>query len=220
MNTVPMNVSWDTLDEPIWNTVRRDLSNIVYKLQHVLMPLSGVDVYINVCKNWDLWGPFIFCSFIAFSANNSSSGSNYHQSNFSSIFTLMWIGNLIISINYQLLLDASKHPNLNQLAGVVDSNNKYYPLSIFQLLCLFGYCLAIPSIGILIIKITSWFFSNSSTMFAYEKFLTIIIFCFLYPILSAISLLSNNIPRERYFLVVYPILLYFLLLSFYVYTFV
>lgn len=213
-----MNMSWDTLDEPIWDTIRRDLSNIVYKLRHVLMPLSDVNVYINVCKNWDLWGPFIFCTFIAFSVNNSVSSNNYHQSNFSSIFALMWIGNFIISMNYQLLLNASKNSTPNQIPGV--NSNKYYPLSIFQLLCLFGYCLAIPSIGILIIKITSWFFSHSSTMFAYEKFLTILIFCFLYPILSAISLLSNNIPRDRYFLVVYPILLFFLLLSFYVYTFV
>ncbi|KAH7645842.1 protein yipf6 [Dermatophagoides farinae] len=158
---MPENISsWDTLDEPIWDTIHRDLFNIYSKLKFVFLPVSENDIYLNVCKNWDLWGPFIFYAFIAFTTNscNPELCTGYHQSNFSSIFVLMWIANFIISMNCKFLL---KNSNFEQILETSFGDSNQLPvkrlrqMSIFQLLCLFGYSMAIPSIGILVIKISS-----------------------------------------------------------------
>ncbi|XP_046914638.1 protein YIPF6 isoform X2 [Dermatophagoides farinae] len=222
---MPENISsWDTLDEPIWDTIHRDLFNIYSKLKFVFLPVSENDIYLNVCKNWDLWGPFIFYAFIAFTTNscNPELCTGYHQSNFSSIFVLMWIANFIISMNCKFLL---KNSNFEQILETSFGDSNQLPvkrlrqMSIFQLLCLFGYSMAIPSIGILVIKISSLLF-RSSFLFFYEKILMIIIFCFIYPIMSCARMLSSNICNEKYFLFMYPICLFFFTLSLYIHTFV
>lgn len=213
--------SWDTLDEPIWDTVSRDISSIGLKLKHILMPTSEKEVYLNVCKNWDLWGPFIFCTYIAFSLNNCGEdcSGEYHKSNFSSIFVLLWLGNIAICLNYKLLLKNS----LEKQGAVTSSSSNgsvqltaRYPMSIYQLLCLFGYSLAIPSIGIAILQVLSLF---TNTVQLYEKLLVSLAFGFLYPVASILKMLSAYLTTGKTFLVVYPIILFFTVLSLYLYTF-
>lgn len=215
---------WDTLDEPIWDTVYRDFASIGTKLKHILVPSSSDrDIYLNVCKNWDLWGPFIFCTYIAFSLNNCGEecGDRYdhHQSNFSSIFVFLWLGNIAICLNFKLLLKNSVEKmstvTTTSSGGPVQSSN--YPMSIFQLLCLFGYSLAIPCIGIFAMQILRIF---SSSTFFYERVVISTVFGFIYPAASTLKMLSAYISSGNYFLVVYPILMFFTVLSLYLYTIV
>lgn len=212
--------NWDTLDEPVWDTIARDISSIGLKLKYILLPKSETQVYMNVCKNWDLWGPFIFCTYIAFSLNNCGDEcAGYHQSNFSSIFILLWIGALIIATNYKLIVNNSL--NKQQPPESVENFVKQpFPMSIFQMLCLLGYCLAIPSIGLLILQILRIFTTNTSKIFFAEKLLIISIFGFFYPIFSVLKILNRNISDEKAFLVIYPIMMFFVLLSLYSYTYV
>lgn len=213
--------TWDTLDEPIWDTVYRDVSSIGLKLKYILLPLSESDVYLNVCKNWDLWGPFVFCTYIAFSLNNCGEQCNgYHQSNFSSIFILLWIGNIIISTNYKLILSNRLKSENSLEVNIPSQSRNSFPLSIFQLLCLLGYCLAIPSIGLLILQISSILASTSSNLFFIVKILIILVFGLIYPIVSVLKILSRNLISEKYFLVTYPIFMFYLLLGLYSFTFV
>lgn len=45
----------DTLDEPIYDTLMRDLTGIVTKVRHVILPTSKSGAYKSVLKDWDLW---------------------------------------------------------------------------------------------------------------------------------------------------------------------
>jgi len=47
--------SLDTLDEPISDTLSRDLRGIAVKIRHVLLPTSSASAYKSVMKDWDLW---------------------------------------------------------------------------------------------------------------------------------------------------------------------
>ena len=45
----------DTLDEPISETLMRDLKGIITKVKHVILPTSKSSAYKSVLKDWDLW---------------------------------------------------------------------------------------------------------------------------------------------------------------------
>lgn len=45
----------DTLDEPIGETLMRDLRGIADKIKHVILPTSKSVAYRSVLKDWDLW---------------------------------------------------------------------------------------------------------------------------------------------------------------------
>ncbi|KAJ1548565.1 Histone deacetylase 2, partial [Cladochytrium tenue] len=47
----------DTLDEPVLDTVMRDLRSIADKLKMVMIPKGDR----NVLRDWDLWGPLLLC---------------------------------------------------------------------------------------------------------------------------------------------------------------
>ena len=215
--------SWDTLEEPIWDTISRDISSIGLKLKFILLPMPQPNIYVNICKNWDLWGPFLFSAYIAFSLNNCGEEcTGYHQSNFSSLFVLLWMGNIFISLNYKLVLSRRVENTMDpskQTNNFSQENSKVFPMSIFQLLCLFGYCLAIPSLGILLIQIISLFSQHSKVHF-YEKFVITAVFIFIYPVVSALRMIVNNSPREKTLLVAYPVVLFFFMLSLYSFSYV
>jgi protein YIPF6 len=52
----------DTLDEPVYLTIWRDLKAIFIKISLVLVPRPN---NVSELKNWDLWGPLFFCLTLA-----------------------------------------------------------------------------------------------------------------------------------------------------------
>ncbi len=46
-----------TLDEPVSDTIIRDLRKVAFKLKFVLVPYSEVGE--NKLRDWDLWGPLL-----------------------------------------------------------------------------------------------------------------------------------------------------------------
>ena len=54
----------DTLDEPVWETVSRDLRAVGTKFAHVLFPHKSQH---SLLRDWDLWGPLFLCVFISLS---------------------------------------------------------------------------------------------------------------------------------------------------------
>ena len=48
-----------TLDEPVWETVKRDLSRIGANLVLVVFPFKSWDQQSAALRNWDLWGPMV-----------------------------------------------------------------------------------------------------------------------------------------------------------------
>ena len=59
----------NTLDEPVSETIKRDLHRIYSKLKIVVNPFQlgvinsddNIEEKRKEVRNWDLWGPFIFC---------------------------------------------------------------------------------------------------------------------------------------------------------------
>lgn len=107
----------NTLDESIIKTITRDLKLIYYKLKYVLNPFSSpIDKKFHV-KNWDLWGPLLFITFLS----SILSMSSKDQSNVMVIvFGIFWLGSFLIYLN----------------ANLLDSKIKLFPI-----ICLLGYCL-------------------------------------------------------------------------------
>ena len=49
----------NTLDEPVWETIKRDLSRIGANLVLVVFPFKSWDQQSAALRNWDLWGPMV-----------------------------------------------------------------------------------------------------------------------------------------------------------------
>lgn len=52
-----------TLDEPVWETIKRDLSRIGANLVLVVFPFKSWDQQSAALRNWDLWGPMVSFGF-------------------------------------------------------------------------------------------------------------------------------------------------------------
>ena len=50
-----------TLDEPVSETIRRDLREVGAKLKLVLLPRASQHGVLDRLKEWDLWGPLAVC---------------------------------------------------------------------------------------------------------------------------------------------------------------
>lgn len=94
--------------------------NIGKKIRIVLIPKSE---NINELRDWDLWGPLLFCLFLALTLSFTSRDDQAALV-FSGIFTIIWFGASLVTLNAQLL----------------QTN-----LTFFQSICLLGYCM-VPQI--------------------------------------------------------------------------
>ena len=92
----------DTLTEPVWETIKRDLMMIWVKLTYVMVPRQMMKEKAKQLRDWDLWGPLVLCLALAvclsFSANTESGGLVFEI-----VFVIVWAGAAIVAINGQLL---------------------------------------------------------------------------------------------------------------------
>ena len=110
-----------TLDEPVSETIKRDLTRIWEKLRIVINPIAKVDTEEKrkEIRNWDLWGPFFFCLMLA-TVLSIATKADDKTLLFEIVFCIVWLGGAVIAVNGQLL------------GGTI---------SFFQSICLLGYCL-------------------------------------------------------------------------------
>ena len=66
--------TYSTLDEPIRETIFRDLKAVSQKFKHVIIPVDKS----SLLSDWDLWGPLILCTFMAFVLENSGNFAKLH----------------------------------------------------------------------------------------------------------------------------------------------
>lgn len=55
----PTAEALNTLDEPVWLTIKRDLKRIYGNLVLVVFPFKNRDQQSAALRNWDLWGPMV-----------------------------------------------------------------------------------------------------------------------------------------------------------------
>ncbi|KAK9150636.1 hypothetical protein Syun_008945 [Stephania yunnanensis] len=63
----------NTLTEPVWDTVKRDLARIVSNLKLVVFPNPFREDPGKALRDWDLWGPFFFIVFLGLTLSWSAS---------------------------------------------------------------------------------------------------------------------------------------------------
>ncbi|XP_062182108.1 protein YIP4b-like, partial [Phragmites australis] len=121
----------NTLTEPVWNTVKRDLARIVSNLKLVvfLNPYRGDPG--KALRDWDLWGPFFFIVFLGLTLSYSASVKKSEV--FAVAFAVLAAGAIILTLNVLLL---GGH------------------IIFFQSLSLLGYCLFPLDVGALVCKIS------------------------------------------------------------------
>mmetsp|Transcript_2192 Transcript_2192/g.2479 ORF Transcript_2192/g.2479 Transcript_2192/m.2479 type:complete len:194 (+) Transcript_2192:150-731(+) len=126
--TINSGLNSMTLDEPISETILRDLRGIATKLKFVLLPRATSEETLRELRNWDLWGPLLLCMVLAVTlAHDALEGEA--GDTFSVVFAIVWAGAAIVTLNAQLL------------------NGR---ISFFQSMCVLGYCLFPLVLGALV----------------------------------------------------------------------
>eukprot|EP00672_Neobodo_designis_P027257 CAMPEP_0174838746 /NCGR_PEP_ID=MMETSP1114-20130205/7600_1 /TAXON_ID=312471 /ORGANISM="Neobodo designis, Strain CCAP 1951/1" /LENGTH=185 /DNA_ID=CAMNT_0016072851 /DNA_START=45 /DNA_END=602 /DNA_ORIENTATION=+ len=106
-----------TLDEPVIDTLCRDLRAIGRKVAIVALPMLGGE---NELRDWDLWGPLVLCMILAMILGGSA-GSDQGSLVFVAVFIAVSLGSAVVTLNAKFL-------------GA--------RLSFFQIVCVLGYCTA------------------------------------------------------------------------------
>lgn len=122
---------------------------------------------------------------------------------FSEIFILIWFGSYIVSINFKLLAVSNRKSNV----GVKPLTAP----SIFQLLCVFGYCLSPPCVGIFILNFFK-FILDMNMFFFFKLFIGFAI-GFIWPTLSCYQILFKYQEVDKRPLSFYPIALFYFAIS-------
>ncbi|XP_042210617.1 protein YIPF6-like [Homarus americanus] len=177
---------YNTLDEPVRETIMRDLRAVGTKFYHVLYPREKK----ALLKDWDLWGPLILCTFIAMMVQGSE-GANEPDGGpeFAQVFVIVWVGAAIVTMNTKLL------------GGTI---------SFFQSVCVLGYCL-MPSCLSLILCRLILFAPNNNILFALRFIVTCI--GFMWATFAAMIFLGDSQPSTRKALAVYPIFLFYFVIA-------
>nr|CAH7742589.1 unnamed protein product [Callosobruchus chinensis] len=121
---------FNTLDEPIRDTILRDLRAVGVKFAHVLIPKEKK----TLLKEWDLWGPLLLCTFMAMILQGSDTADNTNDGGpeFAEVFVIVWVGSMVVTLNSKLL-----------------GGN----ISFFQSVCVLGYCLLPTTISLIVCRI-------------------------------------------------------------------
>jgi hypothetical protein len=122
-----------TLEEPVWETIARDLRAIGRKMMVVVLPCLGGDKEL---RDWDLWGPLLLCLLLALTLG-SSAQEDQSGLVFAAVFVVVWLGSGVVTLNASFL--GAK-------------------VSFFQTVCVMGYSLAPMAFGAIINLFASAFF--------------------------------------------------------------
>lgn len=194
---------YSTLDEPVRETILRDVRAVGEKLRVVMMPMDrGVSLsytqvsqsqdeeelsendrqMIQSLKDWDLWGPLVLCLGLAVLLSIKAP-PNQSSLVFAAVFTAQWAGGTVVTLNAQLL------------GGTI---------SFFQSLCVLGYStfplvLAALVISFFQLFVQTWFWLN----------LLIVAAGFLWASRVSTVFLNLYMKPERRLLALYPLLFFY-----------
>ncbi|XP_023170487.1 protein YIPF6 [Drosophila hydei] len=178
---------YNTLDEPIRETVLRDMRAVGIKFYHVLYPKEKS----SLLRDWDLWGPLVLCTFMATILQGSSSADSMSDNGpeFAQVFVIVWIGAAIVTLNSKLL-----------------GGN----ISFFQSVCVLGYCLTPVALALIICRVI--LLSTQTHFLFFLRFVTTTI-GFVWATYASFIFLGQSQPPHRKPLAVYPIFLFFFIIS-------
>jgi len=190
-NNESSNGEFNTLDEPILDTIKRDLKSIGQKLQASLY--SSIINPNNTNKNillreWDIWGPLILCTYIGLLLQMIGGDSSGYI--FTEVFVLVWVGIAALTYNFVFCFSAT--------------------ISTFQCVCVIGYCLGPLGISVTIFELLKIVGLSEGTFFL--RFL-ITVLTTGWAAFAAIRILGFTIPVEKRYVVLGPVVIFYLLTS-------
>ncbi|KAG6445693.1 hypothetical protein O3G_MSEX004062 [Manduca sexta] len=165
----------------------RDLRAVGNKFYHVLIPREKS----SLLKEWDLWGPLLLCTLMATILQGAERVNDIKDGGpeFAQVFVLVWIGAAVVTLNSKLL-----------------GGN----ISFFQSVCVLGYCLLPIAMSLIICRII--LFSTQTTFLFFLRF-AISMTGFLWATYAATKFLGDSQPEGKKALAVYPICLFYFILS-------
>ena len=163
-----------------------EIKSIAQKTMYVLIPWRCSKEGKNRLKDWDLWGPLLICLLLATCLAYTAGDKTKDGQTaliFAIVFIIVWCGSGIVTIN-AVLLGSEK-------------------LGFFQSVCVLGYCCAPIAIASFI------------NAFPLPKWLEYLIgaIAFAWAMQAAIGFLWPVIPTGKRVLALYPVLLFYLGLS-------
>ena len=177
--------NFSTLDEPIKETIFRDLKAVATKFKHVIIPTEKK----SLLADWDLWGPLILCTFMAFLLENSE--DNDTGPAFAEFFTLVWIGSIVVTMNIKLL---GGH------------------ISFFQSACVIGYCL-FPLAACLGLSKVLLMMGDEQSMLIFILRSVAVGIAFLWSAYASMQFLGDSTPAKRKALAAYPMFLFYFVIA-------
>ncbi len=170
---------FNTLDEPIKDTILRDVKAVARKFMHVLYPVekksllrvsssvvahfNKVWILLDVCsvQEWDLWGPLILCTFMATVLQGHDTNVDHKDGDggpeFAEVFVIVWLGALVVTLNTKLLGGNISFFQVRTVhtAGSLDLHKIFVIFFFFhfQSVCVLGYCLLPLSISLVVCRI-------------------------------------------------------------------
>jgi len=189
---VPRNEDEDnTLDEPVSETLMRDVKAVGNKFVHVLIPRDDSELL----KDWDLWGPLLLCTLLAILLQGHSGGAHDGGPQFAQVFVIIWVGAAVVTMNSKLL------------------DGK---LSFFQSICVLGYCVLPLTIAAIIVWITTTAFKKSVVTFIIDLLVTALGFG--WSMFAAVAFLKPTNNPGKKLISTYPVGLFYFVIAWLVFS--
>lgn len=183
---------FSTLDEPVKETILRDLRAVGNKFIHVLYPKRSS----ALLRDWDLWGPLLLCVTLALLLQGGAADSDDQGGpQFAEVFVIVWFGSIIITLNSKLL------------GGTI---------SFFQSLCVLGYCIMPLTVAMIVCRLV---LLGSSGTVSFAVRLIVVTASFGWSTFASTAFLADSQPPNRKALVVYPVFLFYFVIGWMVLTF-
>lgn len=183
---------FSTLDEPVKETILRDLRAVGNKFIHVLYPKRSS----ALLRDWDLWGPLLLCVTLALLLQGGAADSDDQGGpQFAEVFVIVWFGSIIITLNSKLL------------GGTI---------SFFQSLCVLGYCIMPLTVAMAVCRIV---LVGGSGVVSFAVRLAVVTVSFGWSTFASTAFLADSQPPNRKALVVYPVFLFYFVIGWIILTF-
>ena len=175
-----------TLDEPVSETLMRDLRLIGFKLKHVLMPGQDEETTLSQLKQWDLWGPLLVGLTLSIMLSMMAR-KNQTALVFAAVFVVIWAGAAIVTVNAQLLGGS---------------------ISFFQSVCVLGYCVFPMNVCVLLNFLVQHLIISSFVLR-----LIVVGVGFVWSTRASVVFMAQLVPARRKALAVYPVLLFYIFIA-------
>ncbi|KAM9441297.1 protein YIPF6 [Clarias gariepinus] len=192
MSSLSANDEISTLDEPVKDTILRDLKAVGQKFVHVMYPKKSS----ALLRDWDLWGPLLLCVALALMLQGGTADSKDDGGpQFAEVFVIVWFGSIIITVNSKLL------------GGTI---------SFFQSLCVLGYCILPLTAAMLVCRLV---LLSSNGLLSFIVRLVVVTASFGWSTFASTAFLADSQPPNRKALVVYPVFLFYFVIGWMILTF-